>query len=264
MSETYDQSHLDRKYFIDTSKYNCPYCNRRSVTYLVVDKFDFNWSHNRIVYGYIVRCGSSSCGKESLHLSDYNIELNDSSFYKTLNTKETIYVKDDHDTDGFFFYHRPTTFFTLDSRINDKIRSLVSEAEGCAEMGYLVGASGCLRKAIYEFLEYEKVARQDKDNKPLDYGARIKVLKIKYPAVPQEYFNALANIQDMTSKQLHEGEWEAWTQEQFDFLVEITKEVLNEIYVKPEEKSSILQKLLALKPNGKKEDSEDGQVKTDS
>lgn len=252
MSKTYDQSHLDKKYFIDTSKYNCPYCNRRSVTYSVVDKFDFNWSQNRTVYGYIVSCGSGSCRKESLHLSNYDIEINSQSFHKTLNTKETIYVENDPDTDSFFFYHRPTTFFTLDSRINEKIRSLVSEAEGCAEMEYLVGASGCLRKAIYEFLEYEKVAKQDKDNKPLDYGARIKVLKIKYPAVSQEYFDALANIQNMASQQLHEGEWEPWAQEQFDFIVEVTKEILNEIYVKPEEKSSILQKILALKPNGKK------------
>jgi hypothetical protein len=217
-----------------------------------VDKFSFNWSQNRTVYGYIIKCGSSSCEKRSLHLSNYDIEIFSQSFWRTSNTKEIIYVANDPDTDSFFFYHQPTTFFTLDNRINEKIRSLISEAEGCAKMGYLVGASGCLRKAIYEFLEYEKVAKTDEKHSLLDYDARIKILKNKYSTVPQEYFDALANIQDMTSKQLHEGEWEPWTQEQFDFLVEVTKEVLDEIYVKPEEKSSVLRKIIALKPNNKK------------
>jgi len=254
MSETYDQSHLDKKYFIDTSKYNCPYCNRRSVTYSVVDKFSFEWSQKRVVYGYIVRCGSDSCEKRSLHLSNWDIELMDRKFFQIDNAKDKPYVSKEEEIDSLFFYHQPTTFFTLDSRINDRIRGLISEAEGCAKMGYLVGASGCLRKAIYEFLEYEKVAKQDKDNKPLDYGARIKILKSKFSAIPQEYFDALANIQDMASKQLHEGDWEPWTQEQFDFIVEVAKEVLNEIYVKPEEKSSILQKILSLRPNSNKEE----------
>ena len=115
-------------------------------------------------------------------------------------------------------------------------------------MNYLVGASGCLRKAIYELLELEEVVKEDKDGRELDYGDRIKVLKSKYPLVPPEYFDALANIQGMTSEQLHEGDWKPWTQDEFHFLVETAKEVLTEVYVRPQEKVSVLQKILSLKP----------------
>ena len=96
-------------------------------------------------------------------------------------------------------------------------------------MNYLVGASGCLRKAIYELLEMEKVPKNDSAGKTLDYGERIKVLKSKYTTVPPEYFDALANIQGMASEQLHEGDWKSWTQDEFRFLLETAKEVLTEV-----------------------------------
>jgi hypothetical protein len=160
---------------------------------------------------------------------------------------------DNKNLDKYFFYHQPTSFFTLDSRIDEKIRSLISEAEGCKKMGYLTGASGCLRKAIYEFLEKEKTEFiNEKKWKEANYEEKIKELKKKYPLVPGEYFDALSNIQDMTSKNLHEGSWKPWAQSEFDYLIEIVKEVLSEIYVKPEEKKSVLEKILLLKPKKEK------------
>ncbi len=39
---SFDQSHLDSKYFVDENKYNCPYCNRKSITYSIIDNFSFN------------------------------------------------------------------------------------------------------------------------------------------------------------------------------------------------------------------------------
>jgi hypothetical protein len=115
-------------------------------------------------------------------------------------------------------------------------------------MNYLVGASGCLRKAIYELLELEQIPKTDSTGKEVGYGDRVKVLKSKYPTVPPEYFDVLANIQGMTSEQLHEGDWKPWTQDEFRFLVESVKEVLTEVYVRPQEKASVLQKILSLKP----------------
>ncbi len=252
MRENYDQSHLDLKYFVDRDKYNCPFCNRKSITYSVVGKLRFNWSNDRMVYGYQVQCGGDTCQKVSLHLSDHDISLYNDKFTRIPAAQDDghIYVKD-LDLDALFFYHQPTTFFTLDNRINEKVRKLVSEAEGCAKMNYLVGASGCLRKAIYELLELEQISKTGEKGETIDYGDRVKVLKDKHPMVPPEYFDALANIQGMTSEQLHEGDWEPWSQGEFHFLVETVKEVLTEVYVRPQEKASVLQKVLSLKPQKK-------------
>jgi len=247
MNDSYDQSHLDRKYFIDKEKYNCPFCNRKSITYSVTEKFRFNWSNDRTVFGYLVVCGGDSCKQTSFHLSDHDICLNDEKFYYTMQDKAVLYASK-MDLDTFFFYHQPTTFFTLDNRVNEKVRKLISEADGCYKMNYLVGASGCLRKAIYELLELEHVPKINDKGVLVDYGDRVKILKGKYSAVPSEYFDALANIQGMTSEQLHEGDWKPWKQEEFRYILETVKEILTEIYVRPQEKASILEKILALKP----------------
>lgn len=45
MAESADQSHLDLKYFIDPHIYNCPYCNRRHVSYSISHVSYFHWSH---------------------------------------------------------------------------------------------------------------------------------------------------------------------------------------------------------------------------
>lgn len=265
---SHDQSHLDRKYFIDRYKFNCPYCNRKSVVFSVHDRFTFDWSNDRKVYGYLVQCGGDTCGKISMHLSNRSIEINGGTFWSFYTVGDDGKPKkvstDNYEIDTLFFYHQPTTFFTLDSRINEKIRSLVSEAEGCAKMNYLVGASGCLRKAIYELLELEQVANTDEKGDILDYGDRVKVLKSKYPTVPPEYFDALANIQGMTSEQLHEGDWKPWTQGEFRFLVETVKEVLTEVYVRPQEKASVLSKILSLKPQKELKKSDDTEAKPTS
>lgn len=248
MNKSHDQSYLDRKYFIDAAKYNCPFCNRKSVTYSVIDTFYFNWSNEKIVYGYLIKCGSDSCKKISLHLSDYKIKILYNIFLKVIINDEEMHIDEtEKELDRLFFYHQPTTFFTLDNRINAEIK-LVSEAEGCAKMNYLVGASGCLRKAIYELLEMEQAPKASVQGVHMGYSERIKVLKNKYPTVPSEYFDALTNIQGMTSEQLHEGGWKPWSQGEFIFLVETVKEVLTEIYVRPQEKSTVLQKILSLKP----------------
>lgn len=247
-----DQSHLDRKYFIDKYKYNCPYCNRKSITYSVNEEFSFDWSNDRRVFGYLVECGGDDCSKISLHLSNFSIEIRNEALLAVhqvdeKNGNKTLKSVNDLEIDDLFFYHQPTTFFTLDSRVNEKIRKLISEAEGCSKMNYLVGASGCLRKAIYELLEIE-VPSNEMESDSIGYEERVKTLKIKYPTIPPEYFDALSNIQGMTSEQLHEGDWKPWTQDQFRFLVETAKEVLTEMYVRPQEKASVLQKILALQP----------------
>ena len=250
-NKSYDESHIERRYFIDENKYNCPYCNIRSINYWVDVNGSFDWTRQRKCYYYIVIC--DHCKKKSLHFSNYNLYINGQQFTsppRALSTAGhlTQILKDGKNIDlldGAFFYHQPTTFFTIDNRIPEVIRELISEAEGCRKMNYLVGASGCLRKAIYELLKKEKIPKEE-NKKPLKYEDRIEKLKQKLKNIEPEYFDTLGSIQGMTSSTLHEGEWESFSSPQLTFLIETTKEILCEIYVIPDErkdKKTILQKL---------------------
>lgn len=242
MTQT-DQSDLDIKYFIDKDKYNCPFCNRHSVTYSVIDSFGIDWSDNRKVYGYLVICGGDTCKKVSLHLSDYYFGLYSQKFWNTP-TKKEVEVKTfmPENLDDYFFYHQPTTFFTLNSLIPEPIRNLVAEAEGCKKMNYMVGASGALRKAKYEFLK-------EQEAKGKKYQNKIKWLKKKHKNIDNTYFDALANIQNVTSTNLHEKEssWQPWTIKEFDYVLEAVKSVLEEVYATPIKRKGRLTKVLELK-----------------
>lgn len=62
-----DHTHLDAKYFIDPYIYNCPFCNRRHVTYVVDSKTAFDWTNEKKCLAIFVKC--NSCKNTSLHLS---------------------------------------------------------------------------------------------------------------------------------------------------------------------------------------------------
>ncbi len=244
-----DQSALDRKYFIDHTKYNCPFCNSRSVVYSVESREEIDWSDDRKAWIYRVVCGG--CGKISLHLSNYKFSEvryqygGHAPYFQNKPEDQDENVIDKYastDLDDYIFYHQPTSFFTINPLIPKLIRDLVAEADGCRKMDFLVGASGALRKAIYELLKNQKAEGKE-------YEAKIKWLKNKYPHVFSEYFDALANIQDMTSDNLHEkeGSWQPWGRKDFDYFLETVKAVLDELYVKPEERKSMLSKLTKLK-----------------
>ena len=42
-----DQSHLDRKYFIDPYVFNCPFCKRNNVSYSLAARIPFDWSNSK-------------------------------------------------------------------------------------------------------------------------------------------------------------------------------------------------------------------------
>lgn len=42
-----DQSHLDNRYFVDSTIYNCPFCNRRHVSYSVFQRTQFDWTDKK-------------------------------------------------------------------------------------------------------------------------------------------------------------------------------------------------------------------------
>jgi len=236
-----DQSDLDKKYFIDETVYNCPFCNRRNVVYTVEDCFQFDWSENKPCFVYLVEC--SSCHKVSMHLTYSSIIVESTSMYAHEKFRSDI------DIDSHIFYSVPTSFFVVDDRIPRKTRELITEAEGCLKMNFLTGASACTRKAIYELLVLEKAEGDD-------YKSRIKFLKKKYPESDPNLFDILAHIQDVTSDKVHEQSWDKWDSNYLKLIIETLKTVLYDIYVLPrikEERSLNIQRLQeSLKKDKKK------------
>jgi len=74
---TQDLSHLDRKYFLDGYRYNCPFCNRGSVAYNVTGHAELDWSADRKAHLYLVQCKETRCEKVSLHLSYFYFPSSD-------------------------------------------------------------------------------------------------------------------------------------------------------------------------------------------
>lgn len=234
-----DLSHLDKKYFIDSSIYNCPFCKRNNVSYSMIDSFSFDWTDKKKCYGYLTQC--DSCGKISLHWSWRELRIKK---YKHNLDTEGYYIDKFLDTFGLdkeIFYSRPTSYFTLDSRIPEKIRYLIFEAEDSRQANLLVGASACLRKAIYELLEYENSIIVSKKTNRADYQESVKALKKKFsPTVDPQLFDALAHIQEMSSDPLHEGSWNEWDSPKIRFLIELLKAILDEMYIIPDERKKRL------------------------
>ncbi len=211
-----DQTYLDRKYFIDETVYNCPFCNRRNVVFRLSGMYQFNWNKQKACYAYLVFC--SSCENVSMHLSYEDIH---DPNYSRLKFKEKT------DIDSKLFYSVPTSFFVIDNRIPRILRELITEADGCLKMNYLTGASACMRKAIYELLILEKAEGDD-------YQSRIKSLKQKHQESDSTLFDILAHIQDMTSDKIHEQSWDKWDSHYLQLIIETLKTVLHDIYVIPE------------------------------
>jgi len=213
-----DQSHLDDKYFIDDTIYNCPFCNRRHVSYSVENKVFFNWSNSKGCDIWLIKC--ESCEKISMHLSHKNLQMQHYGY---------AHLDGSIDLDSLIFYSVPTSFFVIDERIPKEIRELISEGEGCQKMNYLTGGSACIRKAIYELLTREETIGENYDDK-------IKDLKEKHPEIDPELFDVLGMIKDMTSDKVHEQSWEKWESGHLTLFTETLKTILHEIYVVPDEK----------------------------
>ena len=124
-----DESHLDKKYFINHDTYNCPFCHRGSVGFKICGSGVFDWTNSKVCWFYNITC--NSCSKTSMHFS----------FEQVDDKRPPIYFLKGIDLDGCFFYHVPSSFFVIDDRIPAKIRQLISEAEDCLKMNFLTGAS---------------------------------------------------------------------------------------------------------------------------
>ncbi len=235
-----DQSHLDKKYFIDADVYNCPFCNRNNVIYGVECHFEFDWKSTKRCHGYLVKC--SSCENTSMHLSFDTLHE-----YKSYGGSPFLqFIEGMDDMDAKIFFSVPTSFFVMDDRIPSVLRELMTESEGCLKINFLTGASACMRKAIYELLVFENTVGND-------YETRIKSLKNKYPDCDPYLFDILSGIQGMTSDKIHEQSWDKWDSRNLMLIIETLKTILYDIYVSPKVKMEQLRSIQKLQEDLKKD-----------
>jgi len=238
-----DDSNLDQKYFIDRNIYNCPFCNRRHVTYSITGKVKFDWNENKKGYVYFAQC--HSCSNTSMHLSYQDIYIN--RYHTDGNGKNYYRFGSDYsenediaNLDEFFFYSVPTSFFVLDSRIPRVLRELITEAEGCLKSNFLTGASACARKVVYE-LGVLQMASGD------NYEDRIKSLKVINSNIDPAYFDTLLTIQQVTSTKVHEESYDGWEAKHLRLILSALAEVLKEIYIVPAVREEKRRAILNLK-----------------
>ncbi len=217
-----DMSNLDQRYFIDWAIYNCPFCKRRHVSYLVESHIAFDWTEDKTAHVYIAKC--FSCSKRSMHLSFEEVPLDGTHWQRGFRFDTTL-----TDLDDKFFYSVPSSRFVLDSNIPATIRDLFTEAEGCLKNSSSTGASACARKIIFELAMLARVDGAHHED-------RIKSLKAKYSAVEPTYFDTLLTIHELTSTKVHENSLDSWEASHLRVMLAAIAEVLHEIYVLPREK----------------------------
>jgi hypothetical protein len=210
-----DDSRLDSMYFIDRHRYNCPYCNRRHVTFHVSSVHEFDWTDKKKCYVIFVKC--ESCQKESMHLSYAAIA-------KYVGPGYHFVIEDG--VDRFIFYSVPTSYHVIDAHIPPVLRELLDEAQGCLKSNFLTGASACVRKIVYELARLQKAEGEN-------YDERIKNLKQRLPSVDPTYFDTLLTIQQVTSDKVHEESYDGWESRHLRAIIASLVEALQEIYVLP-------------------------------
>lgn len=235
-----DQSQLDERYFVDEYVYNCPFCNRRHVSYSIYDHAAFDWTDSKRCYAYFVRC--HSCGKDSMHLTFDRLSLKDLPYRGGSQWRFVLDKGVDPGAvlDRAFFYSVPTSFFVLDERVPRVLRELLTEAEGCLKSNFLTGASACARKIVYELAALRGASG---DN----YEDRIKSLKQLHTEVAPEFFDTLLTIQQVTSSKVHENAYDGWESQHLRIILASLSEVLHELYVAPALRADRRTSILSLK-----------------
>jgi transcription elongation factor Elf1 len=232
-----DNSHLDNKYFIDKYVYNCPFCNRRNVSYFLRSgAIPFDWTPEKKCYIHLAVC--DSCNHESMHLSFEEIPIyHENSFGED---KYRFRIAEGEELDNKFFYSVPTSFFSLDKRIPKILRELITESEGCLKSNFLTGASACARKIVYELASLQKA-------EGINYDERVKSLKKIRSDIEEDYFDTLLTVQQITSDKVHEQSYDGWQAKHLRLILSTLVELLNIIYVIPEIRKEKRKSILILK-----------------
>ena len=251
MGLTSDLSHKDKMYFVDGYIYNCPFCCRRNVRFSIINNFCFDVSNDKKSYVYIVECSELSCKKCSFHLSNFNLSRNhnDHRNFKAppqedIRNDDKKFIscpiknngKDIKEFDEAFYYHMPSSFFTIDKRIPSSIRIPLSESQSCLKNNFLIGSSAGLRKAIYKLLQEKQVPETDKEGNYLKHSERVSQLKEVCPELEDDYLEHLKDIHMLTSQELHENNWNDFDGKMINFLHTVLEEILRILYIYPDEK----------------------------
>ncbi len=231
-----DDSNLDSKYFIDNDVYNCPFCNRRNVSYVISFGYEFDWTDSKKAYVYFAKC--ESCNYESMHLSFKSLELKPIKYH--LQNGPFRFKEGIKNIDDLIFYSVPTSFFSINSNIPRILRDIYTEAEGCLKSNFLTGASACARKIIYELAILEGASGEN-------YDERIKSLKSTKSDIDPVFFDTLLTIQQITSDKVHENAYDKWGSKHLRLILASLMEILNEIYVIPKLREEKRKNILNLK-----------------
>ena len=242
---------IENNYFIDSEKYNCPFCHNKGIKYTVLAVLEFDETNSKKLKAIFVEC--SHCHKISMHLlhnQEFSMECRfmllsnsckefrtygSSAYNFTTYEKYNSYRKEDDKKlypiceDDNIILNIPTSFFTIDNRIPKVLRELIHEAEQCIQNNCYTGASACIRKAIYEFLLIEKASGDS-------YEDKIKSLKNKYAILDNDYIDILYNIQGIMCDKLHEASINTnFTSNEAKAYIELLKTIYNQVYVIPDE-----------------------------
>ncbi len=264
---------LENKYFIDESGYNCPFCKLRNSAYSVNLIAKYNEKQDKNAYIAFTKC--KKCENISIHffktdegiLRYYDFKYNQKYVeYYNFSSSELENVKSFLNSN--IFHHIPSSYFILDERIPKTLRLLYQEAEDCKKANLKTGASACIRKLIYTLIfdELNKIAGNKDKKKSLkelgynNYDECIERLKQEYKNLDL-FFETIDSIKGITSDQVHEDSWEEMNSSDLDMFLFVIKELLNELYVKPEEmeekrKQILERKNKVLSKNAERESSE--------
>lgn len=225
-----------KKRIINAQQHNCAHCGTKGANYHDIKLVITDDNKDKKLGLLCIRC--SCCEKTTTHLiknlSDYakNFEFLGHSDYSgcfyqhgtNFPVTESVDTLDDN-----IIMSIPTPTFIIDSDIPEKLRNPLIEAGKCLKENALIGASACVRKAIYEFLLMEKATG---DN----YDEKIKSIKSKWSHL-EEYLDVLRGIKGVVSDQVHEDSFEAFKSEHIKSYIDILEEIFKEIYVIPRKRT---------------------------
>lgn len=224
-----------KKRIINAQQHNCAHCGTKGANYHDVKLVIIDAERGKKLGMLFIRC--SCCGKITTHLvkklSDFAEDFDFGGHSTSADCFQAygrfFLVTDSVDTlDENIIMSIPTPTFIIDADIPNKLRDPLIEAGKCIKENALVGASACVRKAIYEFLLMEKAEGRN-------YDEKIKSIKSKWHHL-EEYLDVLRGIKGVVSDQVHEDSFEAFTSEQIKSYVDILEEIFREIYVIPQKR----------------------------
>lgn len=240
----------DKKRIINAQQHNCAHCGTKGANFYDIKYIVIDESANKKLGILTVRC--SCCHKITTHFIknilsysqnfEYEGFSESSKCFYWYGTHHDIIEKFD-DLDNNIIMSIPTPTFIIDSGIPKKLRDPLIEAGKCVKENALVGASACVRKAIYEFLLMEGATG---DN----YDEKIKSIKDNWAHL-SDYLEILKGIKGVVSDQVHEDSFEAFSSDEIKYYVDVLEEIFREVYVIPQQrqdrKNAIFAKFNAVK-----------------